>query len=145
MSRSEKVQLGARVSTEIRDGAKSRAAGEGVSLNVWVERTLGAALAGDLGDAMPAPRRASVKPPETLGSTPKPTGEAERGRREGAEAMNALAVAWAFVAMCQAGMHATDAGGWQAVASAGVAAGAAVFLFSQWRGSREEGEGDGPA
>jgi hypothetical protein len=71
MSRSEKVQLGARVSTEIRDGAKSRAAGEGVSLNVWVERTLGAALAGDLGDAMPAPRRASVKPPETLGSTPK--------------------------------------------------------------------------
>jgi hypothetical protein len=67
MAASTKVQLGARVSPGVREAAVARAKSEGVSLNVWVERTLGAALAGPdpiLASALapsadvPAPRRA---------------------------------------------------------------------------------------
>jgi hypothetical protein len=50
MAASTKVQLGARVSPSVREAAVARAKSEGVSLNVWVERTLGAAL-----DQSPAP------------------------------------------------------------------------------------------
>src|SRR4051812_25430977 len=44
MAASTKVQLGARVSPGVREAAVARAKSERVSLNVWVERTLGAAL-----------------------------------------------------------------------------------------------------
>jgi len=68
MAASTKVQLGARVAPDVKERAAAAAKAAGVSLNVWVERTLAGAL--DTGrddpasdaDARPsrAPRRAPV-------------------------------------------------------------------------------------